>query len=244
MKTIQSQINRLIPIFLLSLALISCSTDDGVPANQAPKGFDLIEVADGATGVSLKPTLTWSAAADPDGDAVVYDLYVGTSNPPTSSIASNLTQTTFTLNTNLEINTAYYWRVVAKDGNGGETASSVYSFKTMTGSNRELLIGKWFIESVGGEVPADECEATSHYEFLDTGRVALRMYTKNTDGDCVIFFNEGGGTWELITDTTVRVMDDIDGSYSYYEILFISETHLTFDNADPGEDPFIIKLIK
>lgn len=244
MKIPQISMIRFILIFFSSIAIIGCSTDDGAPSNRAPGGFDLIEVADGATGVSLKPTLSWSEAVDPDGDVVLYDLYLGTSNPPAVLLASNLTQTSFTLSTALAADTVYYWQIVAKDGNDGERASGVNSFRTMTGSNRGLLIGKWFIESAGGQGPADECEATSHFQFSDNGVVALRMYTKDSNGDCVLFFNEGRGTWELITDTTIRVKDDIDGSITFYEIILINETHMILNSAEPGDDPFIIELIK
>jgi len=71
--------------------------------------------------------LSWSCS-DPDGDALKYDIYLGTSVPP-PLVMSNHTSTTY--DPILENNTTYYWKVVAKDGYA-ETEGDIWSFTTVS----------------------------------------------------------------------------------------------------------------
>ena len=79
----------------------------------------------GATNVPINTSLSWSCS-DPDGDALKYDIYLGTSIPP-PLVKSNHTSTTY--DPILENNTTYYWKVVAKDGYA-ETEGDIWSFTT------------------------------------------------------------------------------------------------------------------
>jgi len=127
MKTLKSTL-----LALMVVSVFSCSKDDDSPnpGNQAPESFNLITVADGSSNVDLKPTFSWEPAIDPDGDAVSYDVYLDTENPPTTAVASGLGDITYTPQDNLNPDETYYWAVVAKDGNQGETLSNVASFTT------------------------------------------------------------------------------------------------------------------
>tara|TARA_R110000823_G_scaffold288701_1_gene406891 strand:+ start:42899 stop:44389 length:1491 start_codon:yes stop_codon:yes gene_type:complete len=127
MKTLKSTL-----LTLLVISVFSCSKDDDSPnpGNQAPSSFNLITVPDGTTDVDLKPTFTWEPAIDPDGDAVSYDVYLDTENPPTTAVASGLSDITYMPQDNLNPDDTYYWAVMAKDGNQGETLSNVASFTT------------------------------------------------------------------------------------------------------------------
>ena len=98
-------------------AIWSFSTQGSVPA--APV---LVSPANGATGVSLTPTVNWNAAAG----ATSYDVHFGTVSPP--PLATNITGTSYTPGT-LSAGTVYYWQVVAKNGSGS-TASAIWSFTT------------------------------------------------------------------------------------------------------------------
>jgi sugar lactone lactonase YvrE len=69
----------------------------------------LASPAEGATGISTGPTLWWSKVAG----AFRYDVYLGTSDPPASAVATDLDATSFTP-LNLTAGAKYYWRVVAK----------------------------------------------------------------------------------------------------------------------------------
>lgn len=57
------------------------------------------------------------------------DVFFGTVNPPVTKIGNN--QTAKTLNVeNLVSATNYYWKVLVKDGKGGETFGQVWNYKT------------------------------------------------------------------------------------------------------------------
>ena len=78
--------------------------------------------ANGATGVLVAPTLTWTVSSG----ATFYDVYFGTA--PSPALVTNTTGTTYTPAT-LTANTTYYWRIAAKNA-GGSNASATWSFTT------------------------------------------------------------------------------------------------------------------
>jgi len=94
------------------------------PTNPSP--------TNGATGISIQNiTLSWSCS-DPDGDALRYDVYFGTStNPPRT--AQDITSSSYTVN-NLNYSTTYYWKIVAKD-NETSTSGPIWSFTTQSQPN-------------------------------------------------------------------------------------------------------------
>ncbi|MDD3536032.1 MAG: choice-of-anchor J domain-containing protein, partial [Candidatus Cloacimonetes bacterium] len=76
--------------------------------------------------VSTIIPLQWlftNGSSDPES----YDLYFDT-DPNPSLWASNITETTYTMQ--LQVNTTYYWKVVAKNAFGYSPASPVNSFNT------------------------------------------------------------------------------------------------------------------
>ena len=82
----------------------------------------------GATGRPVNLTMTWTCT-DPDGDPLTYDVYFGTnSNPPIAS--TNRTSASFTP-AQLNNNTTYYWKIVAKDNQGHSTSGTVWNFTTI-----------------------------------------------------------------------------------------------------------------
>ncbi len=88
----------------------------------APAAPVLSAPANGATGVSATPALSWIAASG----ATSYDVYFGTA--PSPVLATNTTGTTYSPGT-LSAGTVYYWRVVAKNA-GGSNGSATWSFTT------------------------------------------------------------------------------------------------------------------
>jgi fibronectin type 3 domain-containing protein len=92
----------------------------GAPALSSP--------ADGATGVALSPTLTWNASTG----AATYRVQLSTSSGFSSTLVddSTLTGTTKAVGP-LSNNTAYYWRVNAKNAGGTSAFSTASSFTTI-----------------------------------------------------------------------------------------------------------------
>jgi subtilisin family serine protease len=96
-----------------------------------PAAPTLSSPTNGATNVSVPPTLSWSASSG----ATSYAVQVATSSSFTTIVysASGLT-TTSTSATGLSASTIYYWRVNATNSAGTSDWSSVYSFTTASSS--------------------------------------------------------------------------------------------------------------
>ena len=121
----------------LAFTLLNCSSDDNAitiqeteTPNQAPEAFSLIGVADAATQVTVTPTFSWNASTDPDGDPVTYELFVDGNSNPTTSIANNINDTSFTSEERLPLNQGLFWKVVASDTEGNTTSSETFSLTT------------------------------------------------------------------------------------------------------------------
>ncbi len=98
--------------------------------NNPPETFNLLTVEDQAIDVPVLPAFSWEAAIDPDGDPVTYDLILE-STTGTKTI-TDITTITYTLTEEdkLELDTAYSWKVVAKDDKDAATESASFSFTT------------------------------------------------------------------------------------------------------------------
>jgi hypothetical protein len=73
--------------------------------------------------------LRWDGG-DPQGDTVTYDVYFGTTNPP-SLIASDILDTSYDPGL-LDYDMTYYWRIVADDNNGSITYGPTWTFSTIS----------------------------------------------------------------------------------------------------------------
>jgi hypothetical protein len=76
----------------------------------------------GATWVTVRPTLSWHAA-----DATSYEVRLGTSMP-LSTVVADTTEYWYSP-PRLEADTMYFWQIVAKNGSG-TTPGPVWSFST------------------------------------------------------------------------------------------------------------------
>jgi len=82
---------------------------------------------DGAVEVSQAPLLAWDAE-DVDGEELVFDLYLGGDGENLSPLATGVSGDSFSLE-GLAPETAYTWRVVARD-EAGEEAEADFGFTT------------------------------------------------------------------------------------------------------------------
>lgn len=202
--------------FIILLTLVSCSKSssedknvDPEETNKAPKVFNLLEVADNAIDIELMPSFNWQTATDPDGDTVTYDFIMDTNASPTTTISSNQSETQFDVTSDLEANTKYFWRVLARDTEKNVTESTIFSFSTIA----ELL--NQAPESFGLLTLEDNTlEATLSPTF--TWEESLDL-----DGDTV--------TYDFYLDTnaepTAKIASDIE------QTSFSPNTSLSFDTV-------------
>lgn len=114
--------------------------------NDPPDSFNLTSPAPGAEVSSRTPTLAWTNSFDKDGDAITYVVKVYRDSTLTELIAQSNAlsenpegMTQWVVNTSLQNQTLYYWRVVARDSVGAETQTPARSFMVNTG-NTELAV--------------------------------------------------------------------------------------------------------
>ena len=94
-------------------------------SNHLPFAPELISPSNGEAVSSDVITLQWEAN-DVDQDDLVYDIYIDTVDPPVTLVSEDQTETSYDFN--LVASTIYFWRIVVKDENGGETVGQVWSF--------------------------------------------------------------------------------------------------------------------
>lgn len=114
---------------LIALVFIGCSKKESpTETGTAPSAPVLSSPANGTTGVSASPTLSWNASSGATG----YGLQVSTDNTFASNIIVNqtgLTNTSYSAS-GLTDSTAYFWRANATNSYGTSNWSSIYSFTT------------------------------------------------------------------------------------------------------------------
>ncbi|TGV02967.1 hypothetical protein [Flavivirga rizhaonensis] len=95
--------------------------------NHLPFAPELLSPELNTTISSGTVNLNWKAN-DVDDDSLTYDVFFGTENPPVNKEGDNQGENNLTVNINAS--TDYYWKVIVKDSNGGQTIGQVWSFST------------------------------------------------------------------------------------------------------------------
>lgn len=97
-------------------------------SNYAPFLADLVSPNEEDAVVSGTTSLNWSGADVDINDTLTYDVYFGTSNPPTTAVSTDLTVENFDVSTDPA--TTYYWQIDTKDNSGTKTIGAVWTFTT------------------------------------------------------------------------------------------------------------------
>lgn len=96
--------------------------------NHLPFAPELVEPSINIVLTTATATLKWKATDVDATDVLTYDVYFGTTNPPTAKVSENASSTSYAVT--LEATKEYFWKVVVKDNKGGETIGQVWKFKT------------------------------------------------------------------------------------------------------------------
>lgn len=118
----------LLILAIVALFALACGGSDSTSTPQitAPSEVSNPVPANDAVGQAQQMTLTWKKSTDPDGGAVVYDVYLGQGDDP-PLVATDLTTNEYTP-AGFGSNRTYRWRVVARDNEGEESTSPLWSF--------------------------------------------------------------------------------------------------------------------
>ena len=99
--------------------------------NHLPFSPELVAPELNSLVVGTSATLQWTANDVDAADVLTYDVYLGTDvNNLTFDTDKADLATTSLLAEGLTISTTYYWKVVVKDGAGGQTLGQTWSFIT------------------------------------------------------------------------------------------------------------------
>ena len=153
-----------------------------------------------ATNQSIDVDLNWSNG----GGACTFDIYFGTSNPPTTILCSDSNVLTCDPGP-LSYETTYYWRVNSKNTNG-TTTGNIQQFTTEVSPNISPVI-----ESVS---------ASPSY-ILDNQTSSLEVVASDSDGPSLLSYN-----W--IIQPNQGTLDDYDSNSPLYTPPDVTGSNQTF----------------
>jgi hypothetical protein len=108
-------------------------------SNQAPTTPVMLTPGNHAPDQLASVQLSWEPSTDPEGDDLMYDVYLGTvARPP--MVGSNQTATSYDPET-IDANTLYFWRVVARDDHGNESPGDLWRFTTRAATWKQMNSG-------------------------------------------------------------------------------------------------------
>lgn len=96
--------------------------------NYAPKTPTIVYPPNNSEYNPTTLNLSWDCK-DPDNDPLTFNIFFGTTDPPTV-LASSEQKSTVLTRSGLLNGTKYYWKVVAKDNHENSTDSPIWSFTT------------------------------------------------------------------------------------------------------------------
>jgi hypothetical protein len=159
---------------------------------QAPSPVTTFSPAQGATGVSLTPALTWTAATG----ATSYDVYFGTSATP--PFATNTAGTSYNPAT-LSANTTYYWYLVSKNASGSAT-SATWSFTIGAASSHPAFFaGEVYLSGIVYYLQFPNTNLFGYYEYLSSSilyhfDMGYEAFIPSTGGQ-IYFYDFASGHW-------------------------------------------------
>jgi hypothetical protein len=98
--------------------------------NQPPSIALLTMPINNAQDVPDTVVFSWTASQDPEGEVVLYNIYLGVDVNALSLIGEKVNATSLSVGGELQGNTIYYWKVEAVDAANNTTSSDIWSFRS------------------------------------------------------------------------------------------------------------------
>ncbi|MBI5475230.1 MAG: CehA/McbA family metallohydrolase [Ignavibacteriales bacterium] len=169
-----------------------------------PSAFQIVSPVDSSINQSVNGILTWQASTY----ASTYDVYLGSTNPPTTKVSADQTVTSFNYS-NLLNNATYYWKVTAKNVAGStDVTSSPKVFKTIValpGSFNHLApLNSTVNQSVNGTLTWQaSANAVGYDVYLDTINPPIIKVSSDQTGTSYNFTNLFNGKsyyWKIVAN--------------------------------------------
>ncbi|GAA3614945.1 hypothetical protein GCM10022396_35970 [Flavivirga amylovorans] len=183
-----------------------------LPSIVAPLDRQLVFARDGDV------LLDWTDSTDPEGDTVIYDLYLDTVNPPISIASSFSGDSQFNPTSTLVENTKYFWYVKAKDASGNSYDTEIYSFDYLGSTGPAAPTLEEAV--VDGTLSLDEAivwgatlGANSHDVYIGTSNPPTTLVASDVAGDEYIVKNKDipGNINDVRTYYARVVAKNVDG---------------------------------
>jgi hypothetical protein len=175
-----------------------------------PGAFVLLSPTNNSTNREVSDTLRWRSSTN----ATSYDVYLGTSNPPTTKVSADQTDTTYQYS-DLINNTKYYWKIVAKNSNGTTDATgSPWNFTTIPlppGSFNLLSPSSGATnQAISGTLSWQTSpNATGYDVYLSTANPPLTKISSNQTGTSYSYSGLNNSTmyyWKVVARNSVDTL--------------------------------------
>ena len=174
--------------------------------NQAPTQVTLLTPAAGAENIDVRPTFSWEAATDPDGDAITYEIYADATANPTALIGTT-TETSLEVEERLGLLENYNWKILAKDVKGGESESLAQGFDT-----RSIIVSLATTDAPFGRRIWQSLSVFNNKIFAIGG-------SDREEGDKAdVWSSSDGVNWNLVTSNT-GFSSNATSSISFFSVI-------------------------
>jgi len=185
------------------------------PENKAPSVPDLVYPEKDQLCLEAELTFNWSAAVDPEGDALTYQIQISTNRSFSAMVEDQVVEGSL-LDLVLEKGNDYYWRVLAIDakGNKGEFSPS-YAFyvEGEADTNYIPFIPALNSPKQNSEVAAVNVQLSWEASDLDDNTLVYDIY---------LGANENPGLFQAgINESTLEV--DLEPNSTYYWQVYVSD---------------------
>ena len=191
--------------------------------NDPPTAFGLLSPSAGSEVTTTQPRLVWNTATDKDGEALRYRLQIYSDAALKTVVgsagklpASDNGMMSVVVRPALINGRTYYWRVVAQDASGGETATPAWAFVVKEGGNRAPSTPNIVAPAVGSDVTSGTVALTAQNSSDADGNVLTYTFELDTE----IGFGSG---WKRVSgplaaggSQTVWTVDKLQENTRYY----------------------------
>ena len=194
-----------------------------VAATTPPAAPSLYLPANGATGTSLSPILSWNASGGAASYTLQYDddsLFAG------GESQSGLTGTSFKINKALVNATNYYWRVNASNNAGISAWSNVFNFTTTAAALPDTAI---LLFPAQNDTGVSKSPAFIWKAAAGAAKYGLQVATSNSFAQAAIF-----SSLSDLTDTSLVILGLAPGVTYFWRAKAGNEAGYSAWNKTPG----------